>query len=304
MKLKLAFSIAIALVASFAAANEDLIINRVFLRSPNEAFEIKNVGAGTIDLGAQHIALVGISNLHPSKGKIDFWYEFTGLIASGETMCVRAKTGSGAPPDIEVPFATPNGDVIRTTFKGFTLPANGDNFILVRGFHAIAVNPRTHAAYAFLDKLDEDGDYYLDFLSTPSKADDLWDSALDALTVAPDMKAYPAGWDNYALGLDLPHSVAGLSNPDWTGTYFLRLQNQDTGQYDEVLQMDTLPKDAKDQILGGEHRGLISQHAYTLSGYGRAPAKVRFYAGYAVTGNITDWDNFTGLSVGGHVYVH
>lgn len=321
MKFKtFAFLALAALTTAFASKAQatDLVITKIMV-NPNggtdddrglEGWEVKNVGGASVDLAAEGIAIVSIENEAGQHGELDSFIQLTGTLPAGQSVLVRDTKSNGTLQTLTSDFGSSLTTIANTSefFSGHgstDLSNSGDNFILVKGFHASNINPHTSAVYNFLDQLDLDDDGILDFQDTVTTSDDLWDSQLDAVVVAPD-PSEASSWTDYTAAMSIPHKVVGVANTDWTGDCFLRLQNQDTGAYDQCVQMDILAPSSniiKNDIADSPVQfNLMSHASFTVTGTGSVPGTVRYEFSYGQYNNLTDWSGFTGLTIGGHLY--
>ncbi len=323
MKLKtFAFLAIAAMTTAFAHASADLVITRVFINPQGnnddsqgyEGFVIKNVGDASIDLGASHVALVAVENEHGQHGELDWYYQFSGTLAAGASLAIRDLPAAGGLPDVVTANgAAQTGSTTSLEFfsgnGGTDMSNSGDNFILVSGFNASAVNPNTGVAYAFLDQLDTNANLIFDWTATMSTSDDLWTGIVyDYVAVAPDAGESPSGFDNYCANLTANHGVTGVVNSDgWTADCIIRLDDP-SHDFDEAIQMDVLARDPVTHIIKNDigdtpvQFNLMSHNSYTITGAGSVPSTVRFEFSYLYGGNITDWSNYQGLTIGGVLY--
>ncbi|CAN5672534.1 hypothetical protein BH11ARM2_BH11ARM2_01080 [soil metagenome] len=306
-------------LAAFAAATDDLVINRVFINPQGanddsqglELFEIKNVGTTTVNLATAKVALVGIENETGQSGELDFWYKFTGSLDPGAVLTIQDKNTGGTSPSFTAPNATTYGTGSSlTSTELFPFPNNavdisnsGHNYILVSGFDNTKIDPNTSHAYAFAALLDDSGvNLKFDFKETVATTDDLWTGEYDAMVVAPDAVAL----DDYTTYLSLPHKVVGIDQGAWTPDYIWRLHynNGSAEVYDKAMAADVNALSSGQITLDSSELNTLDGSGWVYTGTGMQPPIITGYATREQYGNWTSWTGFTGITISSHLYVH
>lgn len=303
-----------------------------------EFIEIQNVGDASIDLGANHVALVNIDNERDNGAQLDGYWTLSGTLAAGASLIIQDQTGtSGA--GSTVTLTSPNGTSYTHTVRStqwfpdttsvrhpeWELANSGGNFMLVGGFDT-AMADDILADSLNQQKMDFDDNLVLDWAEDGDSNTNLWTTQYDAVVIWPEDETL----GDYTGAFTWPHkivstSTTGSSNGSFTADYFMRVYRLSgtTKIYDDAIISDlanfvagsgttgTLPMD-------GNLNSTSTLEFRSFSGASRASGTLLFknssnttltgsITGYVLYGQGGNWTNNTSydhVTINGVNYFH